>query len=598
MGFHDVKPEILNAVNDIESHVGSFVDKIFEGYSGTNVYVDNKVINDPVWGSIYFEKHEICILDSPLLQRLRNIAQVGTATLTYPSSRHSRFEHSLGVFHVASEIVNNLNKRCVNAVPPREFTMIRLAALLHDIGHCYGSHLSERVYGWMEPFDLVKQHPIFREKKAKAHEIYAYFIINSPAFKTFARGISIPYVNTDEDEFFEFIGQMIVGYPIVEYTEKNKMVSKNYMTDIINGGFDADKLDYMKRDSYFGGLFLEYDIERFLYRININEKTVDNTTYKNLVISLTGVTAIEEIAFCKIMLTSYIYFHQKVLAADAIMNDFSFHAIKNDHIKHPCKFLDITDQALWKCDFLDETINYDTSKKFCDLLNAIRDRRLPKRALVIKTMYIDPTHTAETETEKHYKDFIEKVEKYCTRDPEFNNRYSLIKDHLESTIEGKEADITFFSDTENGQISDQLANIDNIREGIFKIAREIQSAIIDKKKNHKDVLKQIKSFDKYDIYICFRDAPSFSSEEINIIDNDNEPRSLDDIMPLGKWTKTFAANKWAGYIFARDDIVPLVNVAARRYLLEKHGIRLKPDYEYAYLKLEEMKKAKIIEEAY
>jgi HD superfamily phosphohydrolase len=279
------------------------------------------------------------------------------------------------------------------------------------------------------------------------------------------------------------------------------------------------------------------------------------------------VTAVEGMAFCKIMLNSYIYFHQKVLAADAIINDFSFYAIKQKLLNHPCDFLKITDQTIWDRSFLNKKIDNDTDKKFSDLLEAIRLRRLPKRALVVKTMYIDDTVVKETETDKHYKAFTEKVEEYCKSDAVFGQRYAVIKDHLESTISKKEVDITFLSDTERGQISEQLKNIARIREGIFEIANRILEKL---QNDAPSVARIFKSFEKYDMCVCFRDAPGFSSEEIVVVDYDNEPRSPDDIMPLGPWTKSFAANKWAGYIFAGDDLVPLINVATRMYLQEEY----------------------------
>ncbi len=67
-------------------------------------------------------------------------------------------------------------------------------------------------------------------------------------------------------------------------------------------------------------------------------------------------------------------------------------------------------------------------------------------------------------------------------------------------------------------------------------------------------------------------------------------------MPLGPWTKSFAANKWAGYVFARHDLVPLINLASRNYLLQRYSIAFKDEYKYAYLKTEEVNKAKLYDE--
>ena len=81
---------------DFQHRVNEFVSQLLEDYV-PNIYKHTKVIHDPVWGTMMFYPWELQIIDSPLLQRLRKINQVGLAVLTYPSAHHSRFEHTLGV---------------------------------------------------------------------------------------------------------------------------------------------------------------------------------------------------------------------------------------------------------------------------------------------------------------------------------------------------------------------------------------------------------------------------------------------------------------------------------------------------------------------
>ena len=102
-------------------------------------------------------------------------------------------------------------------------------------------------------------------------------------------------------------------------------------------------------------------------------------------------------------------------------------------------------------------------------------------------------------------------------------------------------------------------------------------------------------FDKFDIFASFRNPPSFSSEDIIINGHGNKLISLDDLMPLGEWTEAFAANKWSGYIFSREDIIPIVNLASRIYLRQKYGITLKEESKYACLKRADVKQVKEIE---
>ena len=591
MLYYEGAEQYQAIIVEFENKIGRFIEMLFENSTIQANDTRSKVINDPVWGSINFNRYEIKLLDSPLLQRLRDINQVGMASLTYPSARHSRFEHSLGVFHVASEMVKNINSRNGDSlISDREHKMIRLAALLHDIGHCYGSHLSERIYGNLEQMHDIKEHPLFI--KAKPHEIFAYFMINSLYFQNFFRNLNSGIENID-DYFFDSLGRMIVGYPVEETDSKtNKTVYKHFMSSIINGDFDADKLDYIRRDTYFGGLFLNYDIERFLYRIDIHEEDYSKASHKYLVISLTGVTAIEEMAFCRIMLTSYIYFHQKVLAADAIMNDFGLALINDEIVRHPCDFLIYTDSKLSLASFLGKSISTETKRTYGDILKDLENRILPKRALVIKTMYLDVASAKETEYDKNYNTFRGIIEDISKGNSALQEAYMKVKNTIELTIKEKQVDLTDLADTEQGNIKEQIRKTYTIREGIYYIAQKILNEVRIK---HYATTKNIKAFDKYDIYISFRDEPTFSSNDINIFDSNNKPLSLDSIMPLEPWTKAFAANKWSGYIFTRDDLVPLINIAAREYFSREYHFVFLEEFKYAYLKASEIKVAKDIE---
>lgn len=148
---------------EFQKRVNDFVSQLLEGYI-PKIYTHTKIIHDPVWGTMMFYPWELQIIDSPLLQRLRKINQVGLAVLTYPSAHHSRFEHTLGVVSVVTQMANNINQERIKGEYASENKVIinedlfklRLAALLHDIGHCFFSHLSESIYGKLIPFIELK----------------------------------------------------------------------------------------------------------------------------------------------------------------------------------------------------------------------------------------------------------------------------------------------------------------------------------------------------------------------------------------------------------------------------------------------------------
>jgi uncharacterized protein len=139
----------------------------------------SKVIHDNLWGTVRFTWRELALIDSPLMQRLRDIHQTGLAFHVYPSARHTRFEHSLGAVTIASRVFDALLHRQRNEIrdvakalwgkaeEPENAILrlkqeLRLAALLHDTGHSLYSHTSELVYAKLEPLiEAQKSSPPF-----------------------------------------------------------------------------------------------------------------------------------------------------------------------------------------------------------------------------------------------------------------------------------------------------------------------------------------------------------------------------------------------------------------------------------------------------
>ena len=99
-------------MNGFEQKINAFVFELLDGYYPEKN--DGKVIHDPIWGSVLYSGWEIQIIDSPVVQRLRDIHQLGMADLTYTAARHSRFEHSLGTAAIAGRMMEHLKKRSKN----------------------------------------------------------------------------------------------------------------------------------------------------------------------------------------------------------------------------------------------------------------------------------------------------------------------------------------------------------------------------------------------------------------------------------------------------------------------------------------------------
>lgn len=173
-------------------------------------------IVDPIHNFIRVYETELKIIDSPIFQRLRRIRQLSGAHLTYPSAQHSRFEHSLGVMHIAGQAANALKEK--GLLNPDQIQNIRLAALLHDVGHGPFSHLFEEV---------------LQEKRKISHEEMGKKIILKSEI-----GDILSKSGFDK----KFITKLAFG------DTKYKFVN-----EIISGSLSADMMDYLQRDGYFTG---------------------------------------------------------------------------------------------------------------------------------------------------------------------------------------------------------------------------------------------------------------------------------------------------------------------------------------------------------
>ena len=520
-----------------------FVNKMLNGYKPAS-YNEIKVIHDPVWGTIKFNPWELQILDSPLLQRLRNINQLGLAVLTYPSAHHSRFEHTLGVTSLVTKMADSINDSHTvgNEIPMSrsDINKMRLAAILHDVGHCFFSHLSERMYSNTEEFAVLKStFEIFQ--KAQPHEILGYIIINTPSFKKFFMSQVKYPERVNEDTFFDDLGRMIVGASIDEiYCQDGKAVKKYYLTEMINGQFDADSLDYLRRDSYITGLSLTYHIDRFLYKIRLYDltETVDGkeVTARHLTVSESGVSTVEEIVFGKQMLTRYIYQHQKVLATDVLVYDVVSGLRLGGKLQHPCDFLYYCDDDIYK--LYDESgdpdlrvpafnmpIHNDSKKTISDVVKQIKNRDLPKKALVLNMANLKSSNGEMT---------LEKA-------------YNTVKAAMLS-----------------GGFRDE------VKDEAVKICEKLK---LDK--------NEIDLFDVF--YSVPKPSVAKNYTDSFVATHDGKLTALSEIADLNDWADEFSLRSWNAYVFSSSSLLPVITLAAKK-VLEERGLNFYEDKIFANLK--------------
>lgn len=297
---------------------------------------NTKNFYDSVWGTIEINEGEIFVLNSPVLQRLRDIKQLGLADLLYSSANHTRFSHTLGVLQTASsmwkQIERELQKKGVTADKDIE-QIIRLAAIFHDCGHMFCSHASERFFqndiSFSRHSEIEKVRNHFKKKlqiKPSLTEIISVLIVCSEGVHNLLSILdngfqNLEYNNNNQNIIKEKICCLILGFP---YSKKTIPFAQ-----IISGQIDSDKLDYLKRDSHSTGVPVAVDMSRVFQKLRmvqtkqeyqmLSEAQEDAPQIYKLGIAPAAINTIDQLIISRYMMFENIYFHQKVLTAEEML---------------------------------------------------------------------------------------------------------------------------------------------------------------------------------------------------------------------------------------------------------------------------------------
>jgi len=310
----------------------------------------SKWIRDPLYGFIGLTETEVALLDTPPVQRLRRIKQLASAHLVYPSAMHTRFEHSLGVMHIAGRMAEQLQ------LNESDIKTIRYAGLLHDLGHGPFSHVFESAL-----------HDICG--KSINHEEITRLIIQNESC------ISDVLGSSTQD--------------VINLLSEN---GEQIQNQVISGNLDADKIDYLRRDSYHTGVvYGNFDLERILH--TIHKKTDGTRSY--LTIYKKGVDALENFRLARFLMHAQVYHHHTRAVADKMFQRAVEIAIRDNVISK--EFLDPKKQ-----DFLKNYLSLDDARMLFMLLkkpechahtliSALENRQLFKRGYEVEvTHFPDP----------------------------------------------------------------------------------------------------------------------------------------------------------------------------------------------------------------
>ena len=229
-----------------------------------------KILNDPVHGFINVLSGNLFdVIEHPYFQRLRRIKQLGLTYFVYPGALHTRFHHTLGATHLMSQAIEVLRQKNED-ISPNEALSAQYAILLHDIGH--------------GPFSHALEHTIIKDL---SHEILSSYLMNE--FNEMFNGKLEDAIRIFNDD-----------YP------------KKFLHQLVSSNMDVDRLDYLKRDSFFTGVSEGViSSERIIKML----KVVDG----QIVVEAKGLHSVENFLISRELMYWQVYLHKTVLAAEQML---------------------------------------------------------------------------------------------------------------------------------------------------------------------------------------------------------------------------------------------------------------------------------------
>ena len=304
-------------------------------------------IIDPIHDFIRVYNHELQIIDNPIFQRLRRIRQLSGAHLTYPSAQHTRFEHSLGVMHIASQAGQALHEK--ELLDKDDIEILRLAGLLHDIGHGPFSHLFE---------EIIQQKNISHEDFGK--EIILKSVIGDILSKTGFDKHTVTKIAFGDSKI-------------------------QYLNEIVSGALSADMMDYLLRDGYFTGAeHAKIDHKRLTQSLDIYKK--------KLALEKSALYSFESMMHSRYQMFKAVYFHKTVRAAEVMLlealrlsdDEFGFTKFNID------EYINLTDENVLSMLLSSKSSKLKKARQFAkdyqnrNLLKCVFERILTSKTLLEK----------------------------------------------------------------------------------------------------------------------------------------------------------------------------------------------------------------------
>lgn len=306
---------------------------------------EHLMIRDPIHGMIKLEWYQKYLIDQPFFQRLRGISQLGFTYLIYPGAIHTRFEHSIGVSHLAEKVFTVLNEfdpmldEYDITLTKSDLIHIKLASLLHDIGHLPMSHSSEiifnRLHSEREKIDIIKKDLIGNANHNTApHEILSAWLVSTDYVKEVLNEIEQKLNKELESDKVKInpddIKSMILGLP-------TRDIKKYFLSNIIHGEIDVDKIDYLLRDAHHTGVpHGQVDLTYLLSTICLIPDK-ENDDLLKIGIKRKGLQSVIALLLSRATMYPTVYLHHTSRIAEEMYLRALYHAI----IKHNFESLNL-----------------------------------------------------------------------------------------------------------------------------------------------------------------------------------------------------------------------------------------------------------------
>ena len=319
-------------------------------------------IKDPVHGYVYIDQQEKEIIDSYPVQRLRRLRQLAGSEYVYPGANHTRFEHSIGVMYLASRVTENSG--ISQYIGEDEAKLVKIAGLLHDVGH--------------GPFSHVFEHLLDKELGKTHEDLTTWLIENSELKEKLGKNGYRP----------SEVGRLAVG--------RLRKQRKAFLDQIISSAVDVDKQDFIVRDTHHTGAEYGFiDIFRLIHALDVLDE--------NLAVDLGALSALESLIIARIESFRSIYFHRVGRAAQIMLAMAMEKANKElglTRFKSPEEYMAMDDYTVWtmlkNCKKSNAIIRDLERRK---LLKCAYERTFYEKDTMISSIFGRETHREQLETD-------------------------------------------------------------------------------------------------------------------------------------------------------------------------------------------------------